>query len=242
MPKKRILIGCEFSQIVTSAFIEKGYDAYSCDILPCEGKYPEKHLRMDIHKAIDFIGWDFIGLHPPCTKITLSGNRHYAEGKPRHNERKEAIEWTIDLWNHACMKASKVYMENPLGAMNNDDRLPKPQIIQPYYFGDNIPKKTCLWLKNLNYLIWSDYNTLFEAKTSVEPEYVIYNSKKNKNGKSKYSVFGKLGKGHGHERSVFFPGVAKAMAEQWGFDLYNDMSMAFLKNGENLQTKIEAHE
>ena len=107
-------------------------------------------------------------------------------------------------------------MENPLGGMNKDSRLPKPQLIQPYYFGDNVPKKTCLWLQNLPPLTWSDTTNLFENRTSVTPEYVLYNSQKNKSGKSKYSIYGRLGKGHGHERSIFFPGIAKAMADQWG--------------------------
>jgi hypothetical protein len=211
-----ILIGCEFSQIVTIAFRDKGHNAYSCDLLLCEGGHPEWHYQKDIFEVIKMRHWDFIGLHPSCTKITLSGNRHYAPGKPRHQERLDAIEWTIALWKLACKNAEMVYMENPLGAMNNDDRLPKPQLIHPYYFGDNIPKKTCLWLKNLPFLSWNDQNTLFEEKSSIKPEYVIYNSKKNKSGTSKYSVFGKLGKGHGHERSIFFPMTAKAMADQWG--------------------------
>ena len=205
-----VLIGCEFSQIVTDAFLKMGHNAYSCDILRCEGKHPERHLQMDIYKAIDYMEWDIIGLHPPCTKMALSGNRSYAKGKPKHNERVIAIDWTISLWIHACSRAKYVYMENPLGVMNGDGRLPKPQFIQQYYFGDPIPKKTCLWLQNLPDLFWSTNDKY------VEPQYLIYNSRKNKSGKSKYSIFGKMGKGSGHKRSVFFLGIAHAMAEQWG--------------------------
>jgi hypothetical protein len=220
------LFGCEFSQIVTLTFRNKGHNAYSCDLLPCEGGHPELHYQKDIFEVIKMKHWNFIGLHPPCTKIALSGNRSYAEGKPRHQERIDAIEWTINLWQLACDNAEMVYMENPLGAINGDKRLPKPQIIHPYYFGDNVPKKTCLWLKGLNPLVWSDQNTLFDNKSSVEPEYLIYKSAKNKSGTSKYSVFGKLGKGHGHERSVFFPGIARAMAEQWGVLEFESKSIA----------------
>lgn len=210
-----VIIGCEFSQIVTEAFLKKGHNAFSCDLLPCEGPYPERHLQMSIFDALLLMDWDFAGLHPPCTKMALSGNRHYAPGKLRHKERIEAVEWTIKLWKHARNHAGMVYMENPLGALNSDKRLPKPQLIQPYYFGDPVPKKTCLWLSGLPFLYWSGTETLFDRKTYVDPQYIIYKSKKNKSGTSKYSVFGKLGKGHGHERSVFFPGIANAMAEQW---------------------------
>ncbi len=216
----KVLIGCEFSQIVTMAFREKGHKAYSCDLLPCEGNHPEWHLQMDVFEAIRLYDWDLIGLHPPCTKITLSGNRSYAYGKLRHQERLDAIEWTIKLWNAACCKAYKIYMENPLGAMNTDDRLPHPQLIQPYYFGDNVPKKTCLWLQNLPLLVWSNYTNLFEEKTSVVPEYIIYKSKKNKSGTSKYSIFGTMPSTNNPEnaklRSKTFPGIAQAMANQWG--------------------------
>jgi len=106
-------------------------------------------------------------------------------------------------------------LENPIGIMSTLYRKPD-QIINPYYFGDTIPKKTCLWLNNLSPLIWSKEDNLFGKKTLVEPEYVLYNSKKTKSGKSKYSIYGRLGKGHGKERSVTSFFVANAMAEQWG--------------------------
>jgi len=112
-------------------------------------------------------------------------------------------------------------MENPIGAMNKDDRLVKPQIIHPYYFGDNVSKATCLWLKNIPKLIYYKTDDLFEKQTCVEPEYIMYNSKKNKSGKSRYSVLGKISTSKNNEknraiRSKTFPGIAKAMAEQWG--------------------------
>jgi len=90
------------------------------------------------------------------------------------------------------------------------------QIVHPYYFGDPVPKKTCLWLKGLPPLAWRNADELFGKKTTITPEYVIYNSAKTKSKTSKYSIFGKMGKGHGKERSRTFPGIANAMAEQWG--------------------------
>lgn len=136
-----ILIGFEESQTVTIAFRELGFNAYSCDLKPCSGGHPEWHLQMDIRQALQLREWKFIGLHPTCTAMTLSGNRTYGKSKPRYNERIEAVEWTIGIWNEACEIAEFVYMENPLGAMNTDKRLPKPQIIQPYYFGDEFQKQ-----------------------------------------------------------------------------------------------------
>ena len=214
------LIGCEFSQIVTEAFLKRGHDFISCDLLPCEGNYPDRHLQMDVVKVIKSRKFDFIGLHPPCTKIALSGNRHYAVDKKRHIERLEAIEWTIKLWELAFDNADFVYMENPLGVMNKDGRLPKPQLIHPYYFGDAISKKTCLWLKNIPPLKWTNECNLFENKTSVDPEWIFYRSKKTKSGYSKYSIFGKMPSTNNLEnaksRSKTLPGIAAAMADQWG--------------------------
>ena len=109
----------------------------------------------------------------------------------------------------------KIAVENPVGIMSTVHRKPD-QIIHPFYFGDNIPKKTCLWLKNLPKLIHIEKDDLFDKKTHTTPNYIIYNSKKTKSGKSKYSVLGKLGKGKGKERSIFYQGIANAMANQWG--------------------------
>jgi hypothetical protein len=215
MGNKRVLIGCEESQAVTLAFRALGIEAYSCDLKDCSGGHPEFHIKGDVIVAINSRQWDFIGLHPVCTKMCLSGNRHYAPGKPRERERVESVEWTIGLWELACSKSKRVYMENPLGAMNGDSRLPKPQIIHPYYFGDEFQKTTCLWLHGLPMLLHTEMDNLFEEKTHV--------------GKGEMTVF-KSGKVHpkwyadsastnneGNRtlRSRTFPGIAKAMADQW---------------------------
>lgn len=217
----KILIGCEESQEVTKAFRKLGFEAFSCDLKPCSGGHPEWHLQMDVYQAIDLHTWNFIGLHPECTKMTLSGNRHYASGKQKHYERIEAVEWTIKLWDYACSKSEHVYMENPMGAMNTDKRLPRPQIIQPYFFGDPEIKKTCLWIKGLPFLYYTLEDNLWQLKTSVEPEYILYKSKKSKSGFSKYGKITGSNPSTNNEvnralRSKTYPGIAKAMAEQWG--------------------------
>ena len=222
-PKKKllILVGCEESQAVCIEFRKLGHEAYSCDLKECSGGHPEWHLQMDIGKAIDLMNWDFIGLHPTCTKMTLSGNRHYAPGKPKNNERIEAVEWTIKLWLKAIKKSKAVYMENPMGAMNGDLRLPKPQIIQPYYFGDEFQKTTCLWLHELPKLIHNESNTLFWNKTHVgRGEMVIF---KSGNVMPKWFADTPSTKSEANRaiRSKTFPGIAKAMAVQWSEYLLN---------------------
>lgn len=212
----KILVGCEQSQEVCKAFRQIGHEAYSNDLVECSGGKPEWHLQMDVIKAIDLMDWDFIGLHPVCTKMTLSGNRHYAPGKPRHNERIEAVEWTINLWQTACRKAKRVYMENPMGAMNGDSRLPVPQIIQPYYFGDEAQKTTCLWLYGLPKLFHAKETDLFAEKTHVNRgEMVMFKSGK---AMPKWYADTPSTKSEANRtiRSKTFGGIARAMAEQWG--------------------------
>ena len=222
----KVLITHEKSQKVCIAFRKLGIEAYSNDIEDCYGGHPEWHLKMDCKEAMKLKDWDFIGMHPVCTKIVISGNRHYAKGKPQHNERLEAVEYTIGLWELACSIAEYVYMENPLGAMNSDARLPKPQIVHPYYFGDAVSKATCLWRKNLPALKYAMSDNLFDKKTSVAPEWVIYNSKKSASGKSKYSILGTLPTTGNNEknrqiRSETFTGIANAISEQWSFSVFS---------------------
>ncbi|MEI6059405.1 MAG: hypothetical protein WCR72_01800 [Bacteroidota bacterium] len=212
----KILFGCEESQTVTIAFRNAGHEAYSNDLKPCSGGHPEWHLQMDVNEAIDLMDWDMIGLHPVCTKMTLSGNRHYAPGKEKHFERLEAVEWAIKLWQKACKKAKKVYMENPIGAMNSDSRLPKPQIIQPYYFGDEFQKTTCLWLKGLNFLYHNSTANLFDQNITHVGKGEMWVAKSGKvmpkwvadtpstNNEANRTI-----------RSKTFEGIATAMAEQW---------------------------
>lgn len=205
----RVLVGCEYSAIVREAFRKRGHYALSCDLDDTD--IPGNHYKGDIFDVLDE-GWDLAIFFPPCTYLTTTANRHFLNNPDRWEKRLEAAKFAHSLFNCSI---PRIAMENPKGVLST--YIGKPdQIIHPYYFGSSIPKTTCLWLKNLPPLRWSDVNTLFEKKTSVEPEYLEYNSKRTKSGKSRYSVFGKLGSGHGKERSKFFPEVAEAMADQWG--------------------------
>ena len=212
-----ILIGCEESQTVCKAFRALGFNAFSNDLKPCSGGHPEWHLQMDVFEAVKLKQWRFIGLHPVCTKMALSGNRHYGFDKPRHNERIAAVEWTTMLWWYACECAGSVYMENPMGAMNSVRRLPKPQIIQPYYFGCEAQKTTCLWLSGLPYLIHNDRPNLFEESVThvSRGEMVTF-----KSGKSMPKWYADTPSTNSESnraiRSKTYPGIANAMASQWG--------------------------
>lgn len=204
----KILVACEYSGIVRDAFAAKGHDAMSCDLLPTES--PGKHYQGDVLDIIND-GWDMMIAFPPCTHLAVSGSGAFA-AKIKDGRQRQGVDFFMSLVN---AQIRKIAIENPVGIMSTRYRKPD-QIIHPYYFGDKIPKKTCLWLKGLPCLTWNKEDDLLGKKTVVEPEYIEYNSAKTKSGKSKYSIFGKLGKGHGKERSKFHQGIANAMAEQWG--------------------------
>ena len=213
-----VLIGFEESQTVCKAFRACGATAFSCDLKPCSGGHPEWHLQMDIYEAINMRKWDFIGLHPVCTKMTLSGNRHYAPGKARHDERIQAKEWTIQLWQYVCSVCDLVYMENPMGAMNGDFRLPNPQIIQPYFFGDEAQKTTCLWLKGLPKLYHNKEANLFDSNITHVGRGEMYVAPSGKVLPKWYADASTTGNNEKNRaiRSKTFPGIANAMAQQWG--------------------------
>lgn len=218
------LIGFEESQAVTISMREFGVNAFSCDIKETSGIFPEFHIKSDIYRAIKSRKWDFIGLHPPCTAMTLAGNRTCGVGKPRHQDRLDAVEWTVRLWEYATSTCDRVYMENPIGAMQKHPKLPKPYIVQPYYFGDEAQKSTCLWLHGLPPLLHSADDNLFESKTHVDKGEFYYWTDP-KTGKTKRQPLwyaqakgfgGKQKNGdYSETRSKTFYGIAKAMAEQW---------------------------
>ena len=204
----RVLVACEFSGIVREAFKARGHDAMSCDLLPTE--IPGYHWTGDIFECLSFYHYkfDLMIAHPPCTNLAVSGAAHFHRKK---EAQERDLEFVRLLMNE---RIEKICIENPVSIISTRIRKPD-QIIHPYYFGDTIPKKTCLWLKNLPKLVYSLEDTLIDKKTSGEPEFIEYNSAKTKSGKSKYSIYGKLGKGHGHERSVTSKYLAQAMATQW---------------------------
>lgn len=208
----KVLIGCEESQAVCKAFRALGHEAYSCDLQDCSGGHPEWHLKMDVFKAIELINPKLGIFHPPCTYISYAGTAHW--NKPgRLQKRLKALSFFAALWESDI---DMIYIENPKGCAS--PVIAKySQEIQPYYFGDSHLKTTWLWLKNLPPLEWTESDNLFSYASSCgkpEPIYVDYT------GKKRYitdATGGYHGEGNSTlKRSKTFPGIARAMAEQWG--------------------------
>jgi len=223
----KILVACEESQAVTKELRLLGHEAFSCDLLPCSGGYPEWHIQGDVTPFLERskydrqfkvqsgkveimpkTGWDMIIAFPTCTYLTVTGNRwfnieRYGEKAiQRHKDRKEAIDFFMMFANADC---EKIVIENPVGIMSSEWRKPN-QIINPYQFGDPFEKKTCLWIKGLPNL---------EPTNIVEPApRTVFES-----GKSMPTWYAEAWKLPKEERSTLrsktFPGIAKAMAEQF---------------------------
>jgi hypothetical protein len=137
---KRVLIACEFSGIMRNAFAARGWDAWSCDLLPSEDGSPN-HIRGDVTKVLDQ-GWDLMIAHPPCTHLAVSGARWF---KNKLTEQAEALDFVNTLFN-APIK--RIALENPISVISTYFRKPD-QIVQPWQFGHGETKATCWWLKNL---------------------------------------------------------------------------------------------
>lgn len=135
----KVLVACEYSGRVRDAFIKKGHDAVSCDILPTDA--PGPHLQCDVREILDH-GWDLMIAHPPCTHLAVSGARWF---KDKQQEQAEAIQFFMALANAPI---DKIAIENPVGIMTTKWRK-ADQYIQPWQFGHGETKKTGLWLKNL---------------------------------------------------------------------------------------------
>lgn len=209
--KLKVLIACEESQEVCKAFRKLGHEAYSADIQEPSGGHPEWHIIGDVIPYIDgdckfttmdgteheIAGeWDLLIAHPPCTHLAVSGMRWFKEGKKPMFLQDEAAEFFMKFVNAKC---KKIAVENPVCVMST--RYKKPtQIINPWQFGHPEQKKTCLWLKGLPRLV--ETNNVHDYMMTL-PE------------KQRTRVW-QLGSGHAKERSKTFPGIAKAMAEQWG--------------------------
>jgi site-specific DNA-cytosine methylase len=221
-----VLVACEESQRVCTAFREKGHNAFSCDILPCSGGHPEWHCQGDVLNILNGSGdkeeyfctqdnkshklpvkWDLIIAHPPCTYLTLAGNKwfkpEFADRFPeRQKQRKEAVDFFMAIANADC---DKIAIENPVGVMSSQWRKPD-QYIEPYMFGDPEKKKTGLWLKGL---------PLLKPTNIVEP--VIIHCKSGANEPRWHMETMHLPKEErSRVRSQTFPGIARAFAEQWG--------------------------
>lgn len=204
----KILVACEESQIVTKNLRKMGHEAYSCDILPCSGGHPEWHIQEDLTEILRE-KWDMIIAFPPCTYLTVTGNRWFNiekygdKARRRHTYRREAVKFFMMIANADC---DKIAIENPVGTMSTRWRKPD-QIINPYQFGDAFEKKTCLWLKGLPLLVPTD--------VVVPPPRTVY-----KSGKTMPSWYAEAFNLPPKERSLIrsktFPGIARAMADQWG--------------------------
>lgn len=234
-----ILIACEESQAVCKAFRKLGHNAYSCDLLACSGEHPEWHFNHDVTEVLNKTNlilqngkkasvkgaWDLMIGHPPCTYLAVSGAQWYyhpddknlpvEKRRPhpkypnRAKDREDGVNFFMLLAN---ARIKRIAIENPVGIMSNRWRKPD-QKIQPYEFGDPYSKGTCLWLKNL----W----TLHPSKeTEDHGEKIFF-----KSGKSQPKWYSEaLSKARTPEerrtlRSKTFPGIARAMAEQWSIQI-----------------------
>lgn len=219
----KILVACEESQAVTKELRALGHEAYSCDIEPCSGGHPEWHIMQDVlpllngncgfttmdgvnHPTIN--KWDIIIAFPPCTYLTVTGNRwfnveRYGEKAiQRQKDREDATKFFMAFANADC---DKIAIENPIGCMSTEFRKPN-QIIHPYMFGDAERKATCLWLKGLPELVPTNI---------VEPRVIKYKNGKGTDSPWHMETMGLPSKERAKMRSKTFPGIAKAMATQW---------------------------
>jgi hypothetical protein len=189
----KVLIACEYSGVVRDAFIALGHDAVSCDLLPTDA--PGPHYQGDVRDILED-GWDMMIAHPPCTHLAVSGARWF---HLKQTEQMEALDFVRLLMNAPI---PRIAVENPVGVISSHIRKPD-QIIQPYMFGDSATKTTCLWLKNLPLLTptaWVDKGARHVTKSGRSlPEW--YNLPPSP---ERWKI-----------RSATFPGIARAMAEQW---------------------------
>lgn len=180
----RVLVACEFSGRVRDAFIAKGHDAVSCDLLPTET--PGPHVEGDVLTLLDK-GWDLMVAHPPCTHLAVSGAWKFKE---KAAEQKAALEFVQALMDAPI---PRIALENPVSVISSKIRKPD-QIIQPWMFGHGEQKTTCLWLKNLPRL------TPTKVVDGREGKILSYSP-----SPDRWKI-----------RSRTYPGIAAAMAEQWG--------------------------
>lgn len=194
----RILVACEESQAVTIELRKLGHEAFSCDIEPCSGGHPEWHLQQDVTPLLK-MKWDMIIAHPPCTYLSNAGARFLYPGGKLNEERLEkgltAKDFFMLLYNADC---PKVAVENPVPSRVYG-LPPYTQIIQPWQFGHPLQKKTCLWLRGLPEL----------KPTEIVPE------ENRQSTRVAGNWFNKGGRERQKNRAKTFPGIAKAMAEQW---------------------------
>lgn len=216
----KVLVACEESQAVTTELRRLGHEAYSCDIIDCSGGHPEWHIKWDalalINGNCSFLTcdgelhrvdgkWDMLIAHPPCTYITNAGARHLWKGHQLNRERYEkGLESKAFFMAFLNADCDRIAVENPIPSKVFE--LPKyTQTVQPFQYGHPYTKKTCFWLKGLAPLMPTD---IVEAVATWCPS----GSYSHKHGDKHRGVFTK---DRARNRSKTFPGIAKAMAEQW---------------------------
>ncbi len=182
----RVLVACEYSGAVRDAFIRKGHDAMSCDLLETEA--PGPHYKGDVRDVLDY-PWDLMVAHPPCTHLSVSGARHFA-AKRLDGRQQAGVSFVLML---AKADAPRIAIENPVSILSSIWRRPD-QVIQPWQFGHGETKATCLWLKGLPLL---------------NPTAVVEGREARVHKMSP-------GPDRWKERSRTFTGIAEAMADQWG--------------------------
>ena len=229
----RVLVACEESQAVCKAFRELGHEAYSCDLQACSGGHPEWHIMGDALKLIsgdctgfttmdglvhNHTGWDLLIAHPPCTFLTVTGNRwlncerYGAEAQLRWNNRCIAICFFLAM---AYANIPRIAIENPVGCMSTYYRKPD-QIIHPWQFAlteeEHTEKQTCLWLNGLEPLV----PTIKKKPEMSYHEWVTPDGKKKRQTMWYYNTRCLPHSERASAASKTFPGIAKAMAQQWG--------------------------
>ncbi|MGD1894016.1 MAG: hypothetical protein ACFB15_25895 [Cyclobacteriaceae bacterium] len=200
----KILVACEESQAVTIAFRNKGHEAYSCDLQECSGGYPEWHIQGDALQEAYSGKYDMMIAHPPCQYLTVTANRVFLGNPERWRKRLEAIQFVWQLYNAPI---ERIAIENPVGVISTHIRKPN-QYIQPYHFGDPVSKKTGLWLKSLPPLTHTN-NVYDKVDWYVPPSGKRMSRFMADSASTNNPENAKL-------RSKTFPGIANAMANQWG--------------------------
>lgn len=205
----KVLVACEESQVVCSAFRDLGVEAYSCDIQPCSGAHPEWHFQQDVLPLLD-LHWDLIIAHPPCTFMSKAGARWmFPKGQlspERYKLSQDAKAFFMRFYECSC---HHVCIENPI-PLNVVGLPTATQLIQPYQFGHPYSKATLLWLKNLPLL--QSTQLLREFKPYCPSNCSAYSHGKGGSNGVAYNA---------KSRSKTFKGVAVAMAEQWTKFYYN---------------------
>lgn len=196
MAALKVLVACEYSGCVRDAFIKRGHTAMSCDLLPTDS--PGPHYKGDVLDIIND-GWDLMIAHPPCTYLSVSGMHWTKRGLRDPKLTEDALEFVQTLMNAPI---GRIALENPVSVISSRIRKPD-QIIQPWWFGEDASKKTCLWLKNLPLLV---------------PTNKLEGDDKTRRGNQTASGQNKLppSKDRWKLRSTTYQGIADAMAAQWG--------------------------